>query len=399
MSWAANSCRRLRAFLVLVGIVSCMLPSVPAFAGKDATEKALELEQLRGRIKSLQTDLQNNRKKKTRAEQRLEAVEQKINASSRALKSVDAELTKVRAQLQRLQQESRAASEDVRFQAGRLADEARAAYAMGRQQQVKLLLNQEQPAAMGRMLTYFTYLSRARTERIDTMRTTINRLQALETDINLKTQNLRELRDTQKHKFDTLQSQKRQRKQLIVSLSGQLAAQGSELENLQQDEKQLQELVYSLQELLSDIPADAHQDRPFKSLKGKLRWPAKGHLSRRFGTQRGSSGLTWQGVLISAPEGGRVRAVSQGRVAFADWLRGFGLLLIIDHGDGYMSLYGQNQALYKEVGEWVDSGEVVATLGASGGQTDAGLYFELRHKGRPQNPVRWCAGKPGAVPG
>ena len=121
MSWAANSCRRLRAFLVLVGIVSCTLPSVPAFADEDATEKALELEQLRGRIKSLQTDLQNNRKKKTRAEQRLEAVEQKINASSRALKSVDAELTTVRAQLQRLQQESRAASADVHFQAGRLA--------------------------------------------------------------------------------------------------------------------------------------------------------------------------------------------------------------------------------------------------------------------------------------
>ena len=290
-------------------------------------------------------------------------------------------------------------SADVQTQAEQLAEEARAAYAMGRQQQVKLLLNQEQPAAMGRMLTYFTYLSRARTRRIESMRSTIDRLHALESDIELKTRHLAGLRDKHKARFNALQEQKKQRKQLVETLSGQLAAQGDELEHLQEDEKQLQTLVYSLQELLTDIPVDANQQQPFKSLKGKLRWPAKGRLSRRFGTQRGNSGLTWQGVLISAPEGGRVQAVSEGRVAFADWLRGFGLLLIIDHGDGYMSLYGQNQALYKEVGEWVDSGEVVATLGVSGGQSDAGLYFELRHKGRPQNPVSWCAGKPGAAPG
>ena len=384
---------------MLAGIAGCLLSPVPASAGENAGEKAAELAQLRERIKSLQDDLQNNRRKKTRAEQRLEAVERQISSSSRALKGVESELATVRAQLQRLQQESRAASEEVRLQAAQLADEARAAYAMGRQQQVKLLLNQEQPAAMGRMLTYFTYLSRARTSRIEAMRSTVDRLHTLETDIDLKTQNLVGLRDTQKQRFDTLQAQKNRRKQLVATLSGQLATQGNELEHLRQDEQQLQALVSSLQALLSDIPADANQQRPFKSLKGKLRWPANGRLSRRFGTQRGSSGLTWQGVLISAPEGGQVKAVSQGRVAFADWLRGFGLLIIIDHGDGYMSLYGQNQALYKEVGEWVDSGEVVATLGASGGANDAGFYFELRHRGRPQNPVKWCAGKPGSVPG
>jgi septal ring factor EnvC (AmiA/AmiB activator) len=389
----------LTGILVLAGFVACSATGKTAFANDDAAKKTVELEQLRKRIKSLQADFNSNRKKKTRVERQLEAVERKISASSRALSSVESELKTARKQLQRLQNESRAVSEDVGFQARQLADEARAAYAMGRQQQVKLLLNQEQPAAMGRMLTYFTYLSRARTQRIETMRATIERLQVLESDINLKTQDLADLRDTQKEKFDALQEQKLQRKQLIARISGQLAVQGNELEHLQENEKQLQALVYSLQEVLSDIPADATRHQPFKSLKGKLPWPANGRLSRRFGTQRGNSGLTWQGVMISAPEGGRVKAVSQGRVAFADWLRGFGLLLIVDHGDGYMSLYGQNQALYKEVGEWVDSGEVVATLGASGGQTDAGLYFELRYKGRPQNPVKWCAGKPAAAPG
>jgi septal ring factor EnvC (AmiA/AmiB activator) len=150
--------------------------------------------------------------------------------------------------------------------------------------------------------------------------------------------------------------------------------------------------------MLVDIPAEADGQQPFHSRKGKLRWPARGRLAQRFGAPR-SGGLRWRGVMIEAQEGGEVRAVSQGRIAFSDWMRGFGLLLIIDHGDGYMSLYGHNQTLYKEVGEWVDTGEVVALLGASGGRTESGLYFEMRHKGRPINPVHWCAGKPAASSG
>ncbi len=394
MRAAAHNYRRLMRSLVLFGVVIYLLAAVPALAAEDAAEKAAELEQLQKRIKLLQTDLQSNQKKKSRAEEQLEAVEREINTSSREIARLDSELADTQAQLQQLQEQRKSVTEALSLQAGRLADEARAAYAMGRQQQVKLLLNQENPDAMGRMLTYFTYLSRARTEHISNMRATLGQLHELEVDIELKSQNLVDLRGIQKIYFADIQTQKTRRKLLLTTLTSQLVVQGNKLGILQDDEKQLQSLVYSLRELLSDIPADANQHRPFKSLKGKLRWPAKGYLSKRFGNRRGSSGLTWKGVLISAPEGGQVKAVSQGRVAFADWLRGFGLLLIIDHGDGYMSLYGQNQALYKEVGEWVDSEEVVATLGASGGKTEAGLYFELRHRGRPINPVSWCAGKP-----
>ncbi|HED18817.1 MAG TPA: peptidase M23, partial [Gammaproteobacteria bacterium] len=274
-----------------------------------------------------------------------------------------------------------------------IASEARVAYAMGRQQQVKLLLNQEQPSVAGRMLTYFGYFSRARMVQIDSIHATMEALRETEASIQGKTRILGGLHDRRQSASERLREKKQARKQVLVQINSELQNQSGELRRLGENEKQLQKLLASLQELLADIPAELSQ-QPFRSLKGKLHWPARGRLTARFGNRRGSSGLVWQGVMISAPEGTRVRAVSQGRVAFADWMRGFGLLLIIDHGEGYMSLYGHNQALYKEVGEWVDTGEVVATLGTSGGQTRSGLYFELRHNGRPVNPVRWCAGEP-----
>lgn len=375
----------------------CAVPGVLAGA-EDATQKAAELQALQGKIRSLQSSLQANRERKSRAEQALSDVETRISDVSRALRRLEAKLQSARAQRDKLHAERQDGEQKLAGQSERLAREVRAAYAMGRQQQVKLLLNQEQPDAVGRMQVYFSYFSRARSRHITSMRETLGRLSQLEADIEAETREIAGLKARQQAESTKLQTEKQAREQAVEALVAQLLNQGGELKRLQNDEKQLQELVYSLQELLADIPADT-QNRPFKSLKGRLRWPAQGQLTRRFGTKRGDSGLTWRGVVIEAPRGGKVRAVSQGRVAFADWLRGFGLLLIIDHGDGYMSLYGQNEALYKEVGEWVDSGEVVAILGASGGRTTSGLYFELRHNGRPVNPRHWCTGRPGAGPG
>ncbi|MFQ5644980.1 MAG: murein hydrolase activator EnvC family protein, partial [Thiogranum sp.] len=303
----------------------------------------------------------------------------------------------IKTQLAALRNRKKTQSLALQEQRRQIASEARATYAMGRQQQVKLLLNQEQPAAVGRMLTYFGYLSRARMAQIDAIHAMMDELHATETSIQDTTRALTELRGRQQLASQRLREKKQKREQVLAQVKRELESQNNELQRLRSDEKRLQKLLASLREMLADIPLDASQQQPFRSLRGKLHWPARGRLVTRFGSRRGSSGLTWQGVMISAPEGTSVRAVSQGRVAFADWMRGFGLLLIVDHGDGYMSLYGHNQALYKEVGEWVDTGEMVATLGASGGQTRPGLYFELRHKGRPINPLRWCAGKPAAL--
>jgi murein hydrolase activator len=365
-----------------------------AFPAQDAAEKERELKALRAGIQSLQQKLEANQRKKSNAEKRLQDVEHQISKTSRELYRIDAELDTKRSQLGTLKEKRRVQASTLQRQREQLASEARTAYAMGRQQQVKLLLNQEQPSAVGRMLVYFGYFSRARLQRIEAISASLEQLSLLEESIARKTAALTDLRASQQRESERLQEKKRARKQAVAALSRELENQGGKLKRLKTNEQELQELVSSLQELLVDIPVDASQQQPFKSLKGKLRWPTRGRLAKRFGSRRGSAGLKWRGVMIEAAEGGDVRAVAQGRVAFSDWMRGFGLLVIIDHGDGYMSLYGHNQALYKEVGEWVDTGEVVAQLGASGGQSAAGLYFELRHKGQPINPVRWCAGKP-----
>jgi len=375
-----------------------LVPSSAA-AGQDAVDTAHELETLRARIKTVQKDFEASQANKSRAERRLFDVERQINQVSRSLRQIDTELQVNRDQLGELHTRQESLEGELVSQRQGLATAARAAYVMGRQQQVKLLLNQEQPSAIGRALVYFGYLSRARLAQIEVMRMTLQQLRDLEQSVGEKTQQLNELRIRHEDESARLRQQKGAREQLLAEVTRELASRGGELKRLRNDEQQLQELVASLQEVLADIPAPASERRPFKAMKGKLSWPARGELARSYGSRRGNTGLKWQGVLIAAPEGGKVRAISQGRVAFADWMRGFGLLLIIDHGDGYMSLYGQNQALYKEVGEWVDTGEVVATLGASGGQTESGLYFELRHKGRPINPLSWCAGKPAPAAG
>ncbi len=377
-----------------VFLLSCflLLPASGNGAG-DAAEKAAELEALRARMYTLQKELESNQSRKSSAERKLRDVEKKISKTSYELRRIGSALEANRRQLADLKDRQNEQALVLQKQRRHIASEARVAYAMGRQQQVKLLLNQEQPSVAGRMLTYFGYFSRARMVQIDSIHATMEALRETEASIQGKTRILGGLHDRRQSASERLREKKQARKQVLVQINSELQNQSGELRRLGENEKQLQKLLASLQELLADIPAELSQ-QPFRSLKGKLHWPARGRLTARFGNRRGSSGLVWQGVMISAPEGTRVRAVSQGRVAFADWMRGFGLLLIIDHGEGYMSLYGHNQALYKEVGEWVDTGEVVATLGTSGGQTRSGLYFELRHNGRPVNPVRWCAGEP-----
>lgn len=375
-----------------------VLPSCSRAAG-DAGDKARELQQVRSRIQALQERFRRGGEEKTRAERELQRLESGIGRLQQRLRTIAEELDRDGQQLAELQSRQQRQLEALQTQRRQLASEVRAAYLMGHQQQIKLLLNQQQPASVGRVLVYFAYLTRARSERIASLHETLRQLRQLEEQIEQKRARLNALQQRKRAESQRLEQQKRERQALVARLSQQLQAQGGELKRLQADERRLRELVASLQDVFADISADSGQRLPFAKLKGKLGWPVRGRLSKRFGSRRGNSGLKWEGVMIAAPEGGAVHAVAAGRVAFADWMRGFGLLLIIDHGDGYMSLYGHNESLYKEVGEWVDSGEVIATTGASGGQTKSGLYFELRHRGRPINPLRWCAGKPSARPG
>jgi septal ring factor EnvC (AmiA/AmiB activator) len=271
-----------------------------------------------------------------------------------------------------------------------LVVQLRTAYTMGRQEKLKILLNQQDPAVVSRMLVYYDYLNGARFEQMELIRQKLDKLARLERQASEEKQRLDQLHAIEEAEQRQLEQVRQERQRLIVELNRQLQSKEQELAGLQANEKQLQTLLHELQQALTDIPMDTAADNPFATRKGKLPWPAKGRLEASFGAIRQVGKLRWDGVLIGAAEGQEVRSVHYGRVAFADWLRGFGLLLIIDHGDGYMSLYGYNQSLFKETGEWVEAGEVIAQVGSSGGRSTPGIYFGIRHNGQPIDPKDWC---------
>ena len=202
------------------------------------------------------------------------------------------------------------------------------------------------------------------------------------------------MRQEQLDKSASLVEQQDSRRQVMAQLQAQMQSRTTQLGTLQQDQQRLQKLVQSLTLALQEMPQDDTQYTSLRQLKGKLRWPVAGRITRSFGAKEAQGSLQTRGVQIATRAGVDVQAIARGRVAFSDWLRGFGLLLIIDHGEGYMSLYGQNRSLYKEVCEWVDRGETIAAAGDSGGQSAAGLYLELRKNGKPFNPAPWFKGKP-----
>jgi septal ring factor EnvC (AmiA/AmiB activator) len=367
------------------------LLSAPLPAAEDPAAAPRQLQALQARIQKLQQSLETDRERKDQLQQSLRAAEREIGLAQRQLRRLQQQLADSERRLQRLEAAYAGELGQLARLREQLARDARAAYSVGRQERVKLLLNQEDPAAVGRMLTYYRYFAQARTTRIADVNQHLDELARLETASAAERRDLARLHGEQQQKTASLQEHQQQRQRVLARLQGDIRSKDTELQQLARDEKRLQELVRSLQDLLADIPRSTGAQRPFKERKGSMGWPVRGTLAARYGTQRALGDLTWRGVLIDAPAGSEVRAVAHGRVAFADWLRGFGLLMIVDHGDGYMTLYGHNQSLYKEAGEWVDTDEVIAAVGASGGQGEAGLYFEVRHNGRPVNPVSWIA--------
>ncbi len=379
---------RLRAVLLLT--LSFLLP-LPAGAESQAEAQA-RLEALRGQIGQLQKELERTRGRYDGLSRKLRDTEQRIARVSRKLRSLEAELGKRQRRLAELRSEQIERRAELGDQRQMLGGQVRAAYAMGRQQYLKILLNQQSPAVVGRISTYYDYLNRARTERIGDLLQTLQALERLEHEIAEERRKLAEARDARLAEQRELQASRRDRAQVVSSLKRELSSKGVRLERMQKDERELLGLLESLAEVLADIPAEPGDRRPFAELKGKMTWPTRGPLLVRYGEPRKVGSMRWQGVMIQAGEGQAVRAISHGRVAFADWLRGYGLLIIIDHGDGYMSLYGHNQSLYKETGDWVEADEAIATVGDSGGQQRSALYFEIRRQGKPTDPRHWCRG-------
>jgi septal ring factor EnvC (AmiA/AmiB activator) len=378
--------------LLLTGSIAA-----PALAAKDADvrAKAAQLDKLRKRIGALKEELKDVRGTRDARQAALERTDKAISGLTAELRNTRARVSDAEQRLAVLEQEQQVERRKLAAMRAQLKQEMRASYMAGRQERVKLLLNQEDPAAVARMLIYQGYFTRERTERIQDFHATLARLGDREQVLLERRTTLEALYREQQDQSGALSGEQARQHQLLVEIEKQLGDKTAELKSLQQDEQRLGKLVEKLRRALLDVPL-GELDKPLKSLKGKLTWPVTGRVTRNYGEKLGVGDARSRGLMIATHADTDVHAIAKGRVAFADWLRGFGLLMIIEHGDGYMSLYGRNNSLYKGVGEWVERGEVIAAAGNSGGQRKSALYLELRKNGRPVDPRSWFRGKPRA---
>ena len=371
-------------------VLTLLLCSTPHGGYAAQQPSAKELEQLRTRIQLLRDDLNAVRGIRRDVRMQLADIERNIAATVQQVRSTRQNLALNAQRLQELIIQRQQLQGSLGRQRVVLAEQIRTGYVVGRQDYMKMLLNQEQPARVGRVLTYYSYLDRARSEQIETITQQMSRLSTVEDAINVENENLAAANARLASEKTSLLAFKSDRRGILGRIDEELNDKTQRLANLTADEQRLTELLRRLPMELGDIPPEVNVKGTFAKSKGKLLWPASGRISAAYGSPRGAGNLRWQGVVLNAAEGEEVRSVWRGRVIFTGWLNGYGMMIILDHGEGYMSLYAHNQSVIKEVGDWTEANEVIATVGDSGGQKHSGLYFEIRHNGKPDNPVRWC---------
>jgi septal ring factor EnvC (AmiA/AmiB activator) len=371
-------------------------------ASVSAKEKERELRELRGRIEALQKGLAETEGSRSEAADALRESERAISDANRQLRALTRQSREAGRRVEELKAESREREEALKGQQRQLAALLYQHYLSGPSEPLQLLLNQEDPHDIARRLHYLGYVSRARAELIADLRAGLARLKEVAREAEREAAKLSAVTAAQQAQRRRLEREKRARGQVLTRISRDLQRQRREITTLKRDENRLARLVERLAKLMARskgaprlrnerVPQGATGGSAFRDLKGRLRLPVRGELANRFGSPRSDGGVLWKGLFIVARTGEEVRAIADGRVVFADWLRGFGNLLIIDHGDAYMSLYGNNEALYKEVGDAIRGGEALGAVGNSGGNADSGLYFELRHQGRPLDPLDWVS--------
>ena len=359
-----------------------------------AMVKEQELEEVRARISELTKRMDASAASRDRLIVELQAAEVVISEKRIRLKELERERNYSAKRRAELSADLATRETELHEESRQLADQVRAAYMSGSQERIKLMLNQRDPAALGRLMTYYGYLNDYRAENIDAVTEHIHELLALRKAVAAAEARIAELARAQYAELTELNSAQEWRQQLLASLKGKIADEGREIERLAAQEKDLSRLIAELTSILSDYPITSED--PFSRHRGRLTWPVAGTLVHDFGQPRVSDRLKWNGVVLAAPRGREIRSVYHGRVVFADWLAGLGLLVIIDHGEGYMTLYGYNETILKNTGDWVAPGDVIATVGDSGGQPISALYFEIRRGIRPVNPNNWITRRPGS---
>jgi len=358
-----------------------------------AKVKEQELENVRERISNLKQSMDAAAEERDRLTGELQGLEIAISEQRMRLKEIQRDQEYTANKKQALDAELAEREQHLDEESGALAAQVRMAYMSGSQEKIKLLLNQRDPATLGRLMAYYRYLNDYRAENIAAVVEQIRKLDELRAQIAAEEARLSNLARTRYEELGRLNTSQENRKTVLASLRRKIANEGEEVDRLAAQEEDLTRLIAELSSILSDYPITSEQ--PFSTHKGRLTWPVAGTLRHDFGQPRVGGSVKWNGVVLAAPRGREVRAVYHGRVAFADWLAGMGLLVIVDHGEGYMSLYGYNETILKNTGDWVAPGDVIATVGDSGGQPQAGLYFEVRKGTRPENPRRWVTRQPG----
>jgi len=361
-------------------------------AGELAQVKELELEEIREQISELKTSTDRRAAERDQVNVELQGAEVEIAEKRTNLRDIERQRDRSEARRASIEAEIATREAELAEESTQLEAQVRAAYMSGSQERIKLLLNQQDPADLGRQLVYYEYLSDYRAGNIDRVTGQIEALAELNREAAAEADKLVRLARERSAELAQLDAAQGRREELLASLNSQLAAEGSAIERLAAQERDLARLLAELTSILSDYPITSEE--PFSELKGRLTWPVAGNVIHNYGEARASGELKWKGVVVAAPRGREVRSVYHGRVVFADWLAGMGLLVIVDHGEGYMTLYGYNETLLKSAGDWVAPGDVIATVGDSGGQPVAGLYFEVRQGTRPVNPRSWVSRQP-----
>jgi murein hydrolase activator len=355
--------------------------------------KEQELEEVREKISDLKQSMDKSASDRDRLTEDLQSAEVGIAEKRLRLQDLERERAYSAKRLAELDAAIAEREAELARESEHLSAQVRAAYLSGNQEKIKLLLNQRDPAMLGRMMAYYRYFNDYRANNIGAVSTKIRELSGMHSEVAAEEARLADLARTRSAELEKLAAAQQKRQALLVALKDRMAAEGREIERLAAQEKDLARLIAELTSILSDYPITSEE--PFSEHRGRLTWPVAGTLLRDFGQPRVGGELRWNGVVLAAPRGREVRSVYHGRVAFADWLAGMGLLVIVDHGEGYMTLYGYNETILKNAGDWVAPGDVIATVGDSGGQAEAGLYFEIRRGTQPLNPRRWVTRRPG----
>ncbi|MEE4278603.1 MAG: peptidoglycan DD-metalloendopeptidase family protein [Halieaceae bacterium] len=389
MSTRRKLCRAGLAPLLLL-LLAGFLPRAIG-QGDDAAQTRERLAELERSIKALSAAQRRDEERRGETVTSLRAAEASMARLSSALRTTRSEIGAAREEIETLRQQRDELLDNSAAQQDAVRRELRRAYQHGGRDELRLLLSEDDPQRVARMLAYYRRVAGARRSLIEGFRDTLAELSRVEDSLSERERSLDEQLARQQEQLAELEGARAQRRQLLATIESRLASQAASIEAQQAERSDLEALLEEIEAVAARLEAEKNVEA-FSAAQGRMPWPVDGNISHAFGRPRAQGKLRWQGVRMRAEAGSTVSAIHHGRVVYADWLRGSGLLLVIDHGEGFMSLYAHNESLLRDVGDWVNTGAAVATVGSTGGQSETALYFEIRKDGKPVDPARWCRG-------